>query len=114
MQVEIHLEGWLVDETGKMNGIELGALKDTIRGHLNKEYDHHLLLNVDDPWLRSLRGGLPETPELLPPGFKGRSGDPTTENIAAWIYDELEFMLPLWKSLQVVIHETATNSVVYP
>ncbi len=106
MQVEVHLHGELIDETGKMDGHEIGVIKDAIRNHLNEEYDHHLLLNVDDPWANVISVGLP--------GLKKRQGDPTTENIARWICQELLLMLPPFNAIQVVINETATNSVVYP
>lgn len=106
MQVEVHLFGEALDHTGKMDGFEIGHLKDVIRGFLNEDYDHHFLLNKDDDWLLSV--------DVIIPGLRRCAGDPTTENIARWIYQELMVMLPPFKAIQIVINETVTNAVVYP
>jgi 6-pyruvoyl-tetrahydropterin synthase len=64
-----------IDKTGKLNGLEFGLVKAIFRDYLDKNFDHHLLLNLMDTQLSGL--------EL--PGAHILDCDPTTENIAATI-----------------------------
>lgn len=78
-----------VDKNGILDGLDFGSVKSTFRSHLDEEYDHHLLLNQDDPWAGtfSLYDPLASDPvdgNRLP-GLKIFPGDPTTENLARWI-----------------------------
>ena len=69
--------------------LEFGALKRQFREHLDTVYDHHLLLNENDPWagVFDLHDPLKDDPvdgHKLP-GLITFEGDPSTENIAKWI-----------------------------
>lgn len=70
--------------------LEFGAIKQAFRQYIDSTYDHHLVLNVTDPWAQPLivasdmgeeawdtRGTLP--------GLVIVPGDPTVENLAKWI-----------------------------
>lgn len=87
MWVQMELYGW-IDEKGLINGQDFGSVKKAFRGYLDSMYDHHLLLNKDDPWAQDLdpeqRYDGSTEPKLLP-GLATFPGDPTTENLAKWI-----------------------------
>jgi len=104
MWVELTIYGE-IDEEGILGGIEFGAAKAAFRHYLNSTYDHHLLLNKDDPWTCFM--GIEEQDDHLP-GLTCVPDDPTTENIARWIcaWAENEFELPV----RVTVHETAVNA----
>lgn len=85
MWVKLELRGDL-DEHGMLEGIDFGSLKKDFRNYLDHTYDHHLLLNENDPWANDLATNLDDVPELKTlPGLQTFPGDPTTENIARWI-----------------------------
>lgn len=95
--------------------LEFGALKTWFRGMLDDHLDHHLLLNSEDPIAQigwSVAGL---------PGLALLRGDPTTENIAKWVYEaayreyiQFELRPEQGRSmLSVTVHETAVNSATY-
>jgi 6-pyruvoyltetrahydropterin/6-carboxytetrahydropterin synthase len=125
MQVTMQLFGPINDK-GILGGIEYGDLKHLFRSHLDETYDHRVLLNVEDPWSRPLflmerdedSGQFVEASrQVFLPGLNSVPGDPTTENIAAWIAHDMEAKLfnpdlPWGKDLytmKVTVWETAVN-----
>lgn len=64
--------------------LEFGDMKKKFREHIDTKYDHHLILNKDDPWAQHLPFVDAPDQRLLP-GLVTVPGDPTTENIAKWI-----------------------------
>lgn len=95
MWVTIWIEGEL-DHNGILEGVSFTDLKKVFRHHLDTQYDHHLLLNIEDPWAQGLIK-LGQTEPAMHgvsafrkdaqklPGLQTTPGDPTTENIALWI-----------------------------
>jgi 6-pyruvoyl-tetrahydropterin synthase len=89
--------------------MEFGAVKRLFRAYIDGNYDHHLLLNKDDPWAQPiyqaaeistymsefemvsgegpqsvLKAKLTNDQKFLP-GLVLVDGDPTVENLAKWI-----------------------------
>jgi 6-pyruvoyltetrahydropterin/6-carboxytetrahydropterin synthase len=85
--------------------LEFGAVKKEIRSYLDDFYDHHLLLNENDPWA----GILLAADFSALPGLRKVPGDPSTENIALWIAQHTanEFRC----TTSVTVQETDTNAV---
>jgi len=87
--------------------LEFGAIKKSFRGYIDSKYDHHLVLNAEDPWAGYLMQVEGSAEELLLPGLVTVPGDPTTENLSKWI--------ALWAcenyrvDVVCTIEETATN-----
>ena len=117
MWVEFEIWGEL-DDAGLLAGIDYGSLKKHFRHHLDTEYDHHLLLNRDDPFARGMTDEPPDTRGdaiyTFLPGLQPCTEDPTTENIAKWIgawgvetvVGGSAFEIP---RLRVTVHETKVN-----
>jgi 6-pyruvoyl-tetrahydropterin synthase len=109
---DVNRDGYAIDQYGKI--LDFSRVKQVFREHLNSRYDHHLLLNQEDPWAQLV------TPEELVdlepqhlPGVIQCVGDPSTENIAKWIY--LAMMKDVGPEVRrVTIEETSTNGVSYP
>jgi 6-pyruvoyl-tetrahydropterin synthase len=118
MWVELFLVGHHLNDAGiictaKDQPLEFGLVKREFRKHLDTLYDHHLLLNKDDPWAGTMYA--PDLPsgEDMPlgkiPGLQTFPGDPSTENIALWIAE--------WAALafecdaNVKVQETAVNGI---
>lgn len=97
MWVELELTG-APDDRGLSNGLDFGAVKRAFRGHLDRQYDHRLLLNAADSLC-----------DLDLPGTYVCDGDPTTENIARWV---LEWATGEFGTIatRVDVHETHVNS----
>jgi len=110
MQVHLEMQGQ-VDRNGLLDGLEFGAVKKLFRGYLDADYDHHLLLNANDPWAQDLdpdqRYGGSTEPKLLP-GLKIFDGDPTTENIARWIAQWAANTFS--RQCEVIVEETHVNA----
>lgn len=94
--------------------LEFGTVKQLFRSFLNGYYDHHLLLNENDPWAGWLSSdGSPgkedhrlELSKL--PGLTTTPDDPTTENIAHWI---AEWAAGIYQTdVDVLVRETSVNA----
>jgi 6-pyruvoyltetrahydropterin/6-carboxytetrahydropterin synthase len=96
MWVRMELTG-PVDDRGLLDGMDFGAVKAVFRAHLDTNYDHRLLLDVDDP-LNAVS---------LLPGQHTTVGQPTTENIARWIGEWAAQRFAL--SGRVTVAETHVN-----
>jgi 6-pyruvoyl-tetrahydropterin synthase len=107
MKVTVYITG-TVDENGVLGGLDFGIVKKEFRNYLKMAYDHKLLLNENDPWAAHLHAG-PLGMGYLP-GLQSVPGDPTTENIARWIF---EYMAEDFNVTRVEIQETSTNGVVH-
>lgn len=108
MWVEFEMWGWLTD-AGILAGVTYGDLKSSFRHHLDSEFDHHCLLNHEDPLVKDC-----EDAGIKIPGATLCREDPTTENIAKWIggWGQL-FIVGSLKGpitrLKVTVHETRVN-----
>ena len=113
-----------VNSNGILAGIEYGDLKKTFRTYLDETYDHRLLLNASDPFARPLwtieQQPADGSPGLLGsqvflPGLQSMPGDPTTENIAKWIGEEMLQQLDGYglEMLHVTVWETSVNMATY-
>jgi len=112
MEVTLCLFGDTVDENGMLFG-DFRDAKKRFRAHLDKEYDHRLLLNADDP-LTKLEFGLPNyAVENYYPGVRLVEGDPTTENIAEWIGEWAWEMFPNPHTILVSVRETKVNALTW-
>lgn len=88
--------------------LEFGEIKKAFRGHLDEVYDHHLLLNKEDPWSQPIDVGTKgHVGQEFLPGLNAVAGDPSTENIALWI---AEFSAGRFKvDCDVAVWETRVN-----
>lgn len=118
MWIELKIHGHL-DSHGVLGGLEFGEVKKLFRNHLDTEYDHHLLLNHNDPWSGYHFTAVPndgkdyvvEGKPIRLPGLVVVPGDPTTENIARWV---AEWAAETYKhSVDVSVQETHTNGAGY-
>jgi 6-pyruvoyltetrahydropterin/6-carboxytetrahydropterin synthase len=82
-KVQLELGGD-VNSRGLLCGLDFGQVKAGFRNYLDTDYDHAILLNVDDPLAGNLNAQDTEGWFTLP-GLKVMSVDPTTENLAARI-----------------------------
>jgi 6-pyruvoyltetrahydropterin/6-carboxytetrahydropterin synthase len=126
MWVTIEIAGSI--EHGAMTAdgqiLEFGQIKRRLRSFMDENYDHRLLLNAADPFARPLyliedalppRGNQPSAPpDVLPrskqiflPGLQAVAGDPTTENLAKFIFEELVQTYPTIRAVEV--QETSVN-----
>ncbi len=106
-----------VDSNGLLQGIDFGEAKSFLRGYMDEKYDHHLLLNSQDPFARALynsdSAGRPTGDRSVLPGLVKFRGDPTTELIAARIgEDMLAGFSRRWNvdELAVDVWETSVNN----
>lgn len=97
MWVRMELAGEL-DSHGLLLGLDFGRVKLRFREWLDVNYDHHLLLDIDDPL----------TSQTLP-GLVMTMGQPSTENIAGWIADWARNVFPAVASGSVTVQETHVN-----
>lgn len=117
LQVSFNEDGYAINDLGTM--IEFGTAKKVFRGHLDEFYDHHLVLNENDPWAQPLhQTGYSKAPRqedghftpMTLPGLRKVPGDPSTENIAKWI---AEYMSNAFNcTVYVEVEETGTNAVI--
>lgn len=98
-----------VDKNGILEGLNFADVKRKFRGFLDEAFDHHLLLNEEDPWARSFDAAGQKVGQL--PGLMITPGDPTTENLARWIGEWAgnEFRL----DVTVHVRETHVNAAEY-
>jgi 6-pyruvoyltetrahydropterin/6-carboxytetrahydropterin synthase len=108
-----------VDKNGILEGLEFGEVKRKFRSFLDEAFDHHLLLNEEDPWAHGLYANdinydgapLEKSDWRQLPGLMTTPDDPTTENLARWIgeWAEAEFRL----DVNVHVRETHVNAAEY-
>jgi 6-pyruvoyltetrahydropterin/6-carboxytetrahydropterin synthase len=98
----------ILDSRGILLGLDYGTIKAVFRGYLDDTFDHHLLLNQEDPLAKILGA------ELLP-GVEYTQGDPTTENLARWIgqWSRLAFETPGLQRVHIEVWETGTNAATW-
>jgi 6-pyruvoyltetrahydropterin/6-carboxytetrahydropterin synthase len=114
MWIDLKLYGHHLNSGGMLCGLdgrplEFGIVKRAFRAHLDSTYDHHLLLNVNDPWASPVDLDLNRTEQL--PGLVTVFGDPSTENIAKWI---AEWAAKFFKTdVDVLVRETSVNAAAY-
>ena len=118
MLVELTIHGH-INARGVLEGLEFGAVKKEFRSFLDETFDHHLLLNENDPWARtlyqSIQNGHGANTESFSgdqahplPGLVAMPGDPTTEHLAKWIAEWGAGTFHLM--CDVTVHETAVNA----
>src|SRR4051812_34195809 len=83
-RIEIHVRGTVGSDTGWVQ--DFADISGAFRP-LHDQLDHHFLNEVNGLW------------------------NPTSENLAAWIWDRLQQSLPLLS--RVVVRETCTSGCVY-
>jgi 6-pyruvoyltetrahydropterin/6-carboxytetrahydropterin synthase len=102
-----------VDKNGMVCGLDFGVVKGHFRSYLDTTYDHHLLLNQDDPFAKKIATTDPDSGanvwETLP-GLVALNGDPTTENLARWIGQWAVDVFEYAQHINVDVHETAVNA----
>jgi 6-pyruvoyl-tetrahydropterin synthase len=111
MLIEMQLHGY-PNKHGVLEDLPFGDVKKRFRAHLDEVFDHHLLLNENDPWAHPLAPiGAPIADYRMLPGLVVMPNDPTTENLARWIaeWSINEFNL----HVEVTVDETGTNSAGY-
>ena len=115
LNINLSLFGTL-DVNGILDGQDFGSIKGAFRGHIDRNFDHHLLLNEKDPWAGQWSERIPFTDDHGPyaslPGLVTFPGDPTTENLAKWI---CEWAASVWdlRPISISIRETGTNGASY-
>jgi 6-pyruvoyltetrahydropterin/6-carboxytetrahydropterin synthase len=105
-----------VDANGLVCSIDFGDLKKAYRSYLDNNFDHHILLNQDDPWAQPLAPSKepyhPHGVEFVRlPGLKPVPEDPTTENLARWIGEYMTEQVQgnNVERILVQVQETAVN-----
>lgn len=105
-----------VDINGLVASVDFGDLKKAYRFFLDSTFDHHILLNKEDPWAQPIHAGCncypdAEACETLP-GLQPLEEDPTTENLAKMIGEHmLEQAADLGiVFIQVHLQETSVNA----
>jgi 6-pyruvoyltetrahydropterin/6-carboxytetrahydropterin synthase len=113
--VSIHADDEALTEAGMLLGMDFGDLKSELRRYMDKNFDHHLLLNKEDPFAQLLA---PKTQKhqaigdyLHLPGLKPFEGDPTTEMIAMDIgeFMQRELTETDYRRIECEVWETAVN-----
>ncbi|WP_267716743.1 6-pyruvoyl trahydropterin synthase family protein [Streptomyces sp. CoH17] len=116
--LQIHLTIWgEIDEKGFLGGLDFTDVKKTFRKYIDTVYDHHLLLNEEDPWaspqVRMYSDGDLSNESLTLPGLVKVPGDPTIENLARWIGEWAEENFGLNGGIHVRVDETRTNGATW-
>ncbi len=103
------IEGEELDEQGML--VEFGRFKKAWRRFLDDSLDHHLVVRRGDPVAEAILGVQPEARILM------LEVDPTTEEIARWIYLETARILATLSSsarvARVHVQETSVNAAEY-
>lgn len=106
---KINDQGALMNHYGKP--MDFGAMKKALRQHMDERYDHHLLLNENDPWAQPLDHAdvQEQRGSQYLPGLIALPRDPTTENLALWIgsWAQTHFFIP---RVQCIVQETSVNA----
>jgi 6-pyruvoyltetrahydropterin/6-carboxytetrahydropterin synthase len=81
MWVELEVHGIVAPENDMIAGLDFSVVKRNFRSYLDQFYDHHLVLNDQDPWAGEVTYD-GESLIRLPGLVTMQAKDPTTENIA--------------------------------
>lgn len=103
------LNGMYVNKNGEP--MEFGALKKEFRNYLDTNFDHHVLLNNNDPWAQDVYAHGEDWENgvsMSLPGLVPFDGDPTTENIANQVARWCS--KTFFCDTEVTVHETAVNA----
>lgn len=122
MWVEMKLHGH-INNKGLLEGLNFGDVKKAFRAFLDTNYDHHLLLNANDPFAQPLiapvlKDYVEEVTHQRSQGYSAKDlgvlpgltitqGDPTTENIARWVANWATTIFRL--KVDVHVQETHVN-----
>lgn len=87
--------------------LEFGFVKAQLREYLDTNYDHRLLLNIQDEWASENVGTEGEYKRL--PGLAVMQGDPTTENFAKMIGEWARTTFGHTFTYIVTVWETSVN-----
>jgi 6-pyruvoyl-tetrahydropterin synthase len=115
LQITLTLFGEL-NGNGILEGLDFGTIQGAFRSYIDRNYDHHLLLNENDPFagkfFRISDDEVDNSNVLTLPGLVVFPNDPTTENLAKWI---AEWASVVWlvRPISVSIRETNTNGASY-
>lgn len=109
MWVELSVQGHINDKgILRVNGggLSFGDMKKVFRQYLDVTFDHHVLLNENDPFAGKVTLKTGDIEHL--PGLQAMPQDPTTENLALWISEwaSTEFQ----SNTSVTVHETSVNA----
>lgn len=113
--VSIHAEDEALTEDGMLLGLDFGSLKSDLRHYMDRNFDHRLLLNKEDPWAQLLMSVNQRSKSIGDyqhlPGLKPFEGDPTTELVAADIGDFMRRQLNEsdYRQIECEVWETAVN-----
>lgn len=101
-----------IAQNSKGEKLDFGSVKKIFRTHLDRNFDHHLLLNENDEFAQELRFTDPSGTEWKThlPGLYKFPGDPSTENIALEIKRWAEQTFTCRAKVQV--QETYVNGVI--
>jgi 6-pyruvoyltetrahydropterin/6-carboxytetrahydropterin synthase len=108
---QIHGHSWWVtlEITGEVDPrtgilLDFSSVKTAFRGYLDSQYDHRLLMNVEDPILQSkkLESGAFHVENRLP-GLQIINGDPTTELLA--------YVIGIWADGTFNVDEDGLNKL---
>ena len=103
----------IVVKANKLNSwgaaVDFGKLKKLLKEHVDQKYDHKTILWVGDDKNKQLGKIMGED------WITWMNGNPTAENIAKDIWDDLIPALRLKnvKLVEVIVYETATNKATY-
>jgi len=96
--------------------MDFGDLKKVMKDHIDKKYDHKLLLKVGDPLNEAIEKSLEEV-DTEKEWIVWMNENTTAENIAHDIYKDLEAVLKAVakniKLEEIIVFETPTNSAIY-
>jgi 6-pyruvoyltetrahydropterin/6-carboxytetrahydropterin synthase len=115
LQFELTIVGQL-GPNGVLAGLDFGKVKSLFRAYLDTNYDHHLLLNKNDPWATERIFWGTESQLRSLPGLVKLPGDPTIENIARWTCQDMRDQLATVEAayeFTVRVKETNTNGAAY-
>lgn len=101
MWVTLYLRG-AVDDKGMLEGIDYGPLKRRFRSYLDGTYDHRVVLHEEDPWAM-----FKDAQGITMPGLLTLPVDPTTENLAMIIGQDMAEVIP--EVFKCEVWETSVN-----
>lgn len=91
----------------KYGPLDFGLVKQKVRGYIDTEFDHRLLMNAADSLIDSVMN-----PEAYYPGLVRTAGDPTIEHISQWI-GEWTISAFSVEYASVRVDETGTNGATW-